>query len=184
MVKPNVAHAIFAGVLENKKEKNGSLKITIKVGEQKFFVSVWDEELIAKFANYNIGQFIKVECNIKNNDYERDGGEKVYSFDFNAISVCYSSTKPYAKIKLLGRMTKEVEIKHFDAINEDFAIGTIAANTSTKNTTFINFLHRDFNENIGVLITKGLLVSASGMITVSKNGYTFYLNEIEEIAAI
>lgn len=178
--KTNIARAIFAGVLENKKEKNGSLKITIKVGEQKFFISVWDEELIKRFANYNEGQFVKVECNIKNNDYERDG-EKVYSFDFNAINVCYSSSKPYAKVKLVGRMTKEVEIKHFDAISEDFAIGTIAANTSSKNTTFVNFLHRDFNENIGVLTAKGLLVAATGMITVSKNGYTFYLNEIEEI---
>lgn len=178
--KTNIARAIFAGVLENKKEKNGSLKIIMKVGEQKFFISVWDEELIKRFANYNEGQFVKVECNIKNNDYERDG-EKVYSFDFNAINVCYSSSKPYAKVKLVGRMTKEVEIKHFDAISEDFAIGTIAANTSSKNTTFVNFLHRDFNENIGVLTAKGLLVAATGMITVSKNGYTFYLNEIEEI---
>lgn len=175
--------AELAGKIVAKEDisKNGKnfIKITLQIDKKKFFLTAWRDEVKEQLANIEVNMFVAITAKIRNNNYETSNGKKKYDFDFEIRDVRLTSCKARANFSIVGRLTKDMLIKHSEELDDDFAIGSIAANTSSQNTTFINFRHKDFNENIGLYCQKGLRVKADGVIVRYLDNYGFFVNSIE-----
>jgi hypothetical protein len=69
-------------------------------------------------------------------------------------------------------------MKHIENIENDYIIGKISCRISSVNTVYVQFLHKEMNENAGVIDMKGAPLMVSGDIAYTEKGYTFFAKEI------
>lgn len=174
----DTAQISVCGILEKIIAKDTGTEIVVKCKEMHypFWVSAKDER-INLLSDFVVGNFVKVVGFIKNNNYDNKEGEKVYSYSFYLKTINYVSSDPAAKFQLVGRLTKELDIRHIDAVDADYAIGCLATNVNNT-TIYVHFMHKEMNENCGIVSQKGMRLVVSGNVAVSKNGYSFYANEL------